>query len=241
MISVNLTLRKQSRRDRSAPGSSGDSDTRSNTGRGGAHLARAGAEAAAQTLCGALAVHAASVRLLPVRVPVGLRVVVKTASEARVVPPGVIVPLGPGQSRSRGEEREVWGGGSRTTALCYTAARSRRVVATLLLGAGSPSGVLTLRRPVGAYPWAEWPHPKPKFRPHLRLQIWRNRPQAHLRAAMPFPARKRRGRLLAPPPGQFSKPPTQQRKQELPGGPVHLCPSDRDPNVSRSSGSQAQA
>ena len=146
--------------------------------------------------------HAASVRLLPVRVPVGLRVVVKAASEARVVPPGVIVPLGPGESGSRGEEREAWGGGSRTTALCYTAARSRRVVTTLLLGAGSPSGVLTLRRPVGAYPWAEWPHPKPKFRPHLRLQIWRNRPQAHLRAAMPFPDQEEEG----PTPGAAPRP-----------------------------------
>ena len=146
--------------------------------------------------------HAASVRLLPVRVPVGLRVVVKTASEARVVPPGVIIPLGPGENGSRGEEREAWGGGSRTTALCYTAVRSRRVVTTLLLGAGSPAGVLTLRRPVGAYPWAEWPHPKPKSRPRLRLQIWRHRPQAHLRAAMPFPDQEEEG----PSPGAAPRP-----------------------------------
>lgn len=64
-----------------------------------------GAEAAAQALGRALAVHAAPVRLFPVRVPVGLGVIVKTAGEARVVPPGVVVPLGPGGSRDGGEEK----------------------------------------------------------------------------------------------------------------------------------------
>ena len=68
---------------------------------------RVGAEAAAaalhagcaaQALCRVLAVNTAPVHFFPVRVPGGLRVIVKTPSEARVVPPAVIVFLRPGGS-----------------------------------------------------------------------------------------------------------------------------------------------
>lgn len=53
------------------------------------------AAAAAQTLCRVLTVHAVPVRLLPVRVPAGLGVVVEAPREAGVVPPGVIILIGP--------------------------------------------------------------------------------------------------------------------------------------------------
>lgn len=75
---------------------------------------RVGAEAAAaalhtgrtvQALRRVLAVDAAPVYFFPVKVPVGLRVIVKTPSEARVVPPVVIVFLGP-RGSNRAEARK---------------------------------------------------------------------------------------------------------------------------------------
>lgn len=75
------------------------------------HLLRVGAEAAAaaaQAPCRVLAVHAAPVRVLPVRVPVGLVVVIETPCEARVVPPVVVVFPRPKGSR---EQRQKGGAG----------------------------------------------------------------------------------------------------------------------------------
>lgn len=60
------------------------------------HLLRVGAEAAAAALHAGPAAHTAPVCLLPRRVPVGLGVVIKAPSEARVVPPVVLVFLEPG-------------------------------------------------------------------------------------------------------------------------------------------------
>lgn len=70
----------------------------------GAHLLGARAEAAvvavhaagaAQAVAGVLAVHAAPLKLVPVGIPLRLRVVVKAPGETGVVPPVLLVSLAP--------------------------------------------------------------------------------------------------------------------------------------------------
>lgn len=154
----------------------------------GPHLTRVGAEATAQALGRALAVHAAPVRLFPIRIPVGLGVVVKTAREARVVPPGVIVPLGPAGTRDRGKERGQWVGDARMTALCHPIANTM---------SSPPVGIVTLKRPVRPYPRESGHIPSPSSDPCL--QIWRNILQVHAACSRASPRpKKRRSRLPAP-------------------------------------------
>ena len=100
------------------------------------------------------------VRLLPIRVPVGLRLVVKTPGEAGVVPPVVVVFLRPGEAAGQRPGSGRGPPGPRLT--CHTAVSPSR---------SPPPRVLTLRTAlVRAHPRVESLHPQAKFRPRLRLE-----------------------------------------------------------------------
>lgn len=92
-------------------------------------------------------------------------------------------------------------------ALCYVAVSSCHVITTPLPGAGSPSGVLTLRRPVGAYPRGRGCIPDPNSDSTFAFRFGERGPKGTCVWPHLSRTRKRRGQLPAPPPGQYPLPP----------------------------------